>query len=285
MLYFWSMDYLHDTFAIEIVEYQEWSERNRKNNFFELVYILDGEGQQSVNYIKRDYTQNSIFLLPAAKCHMYIIKKPTLFFFIRFTGSYFLPGNKEQIDYSAWFSRLNFILGNHDREPGEIVDDYDDKQQVKRLLDVVLFEYRRKDTCSAFIIQNTLMSILGILSRNVQRKVLHGRTFTDSKFADLLNFISFNILDPEKITAGYLSHQFNIAESYFSEYFYRNASERFRDFVLKSRLRIAESRAIYTSAPITEIAWELGFTDSSHLNKMMKKHFGKGMREIRSFNP
>lgn len=275
------MDYLHDTFAIEIAEYQEWSERNRKNNFFELVYILGGEGLQSVNYVKRKYTQNSIFLLPAAKCHMYVIEKTTRFLFIRFTGSYFVSGNKEQIDYSTWFSQLNFILGNHDREPGEIVDDYDDKQQVKRLLDAVLFEYKRKDICSAFIIQNTLMSILGILSRNVQKKVLQGRTFTDSKFADLLNFISFNIMDPEKISAAYLSDKFNVAESYFSEYFQRNALERFQDFVLKSRLRIAESRAIYTTTPITEIAWELGFTDSSHLNRMMKKHVGKGMREIR----
>lgn len=275
------MDYLHDTFAIEIAEYHEWSERNRKNNFFELVYILRGEGLQSVNYIKRKYTENGIFLLPAAKCHMYIIEKPTLFLFIRFTGSYFMSGGKDQLDYSSWFSRLNFILGNHDRDPGEIINDPEDKSQVKRLLDVVLFEYERKDICSAFIIQNTLVSILGILSRNIQKKVLQGRTFKDRKFIDLWNFISFNILDPEKISVPYLAAKFNIAESYFSEYFQRNAAERFQDFVLKSRLQIAESRAIYTTTPLAEIAWELGFTDSSHLNKMMKKYFGKGMREIR----
>ncbi|MGO4290206.1 AraC family transcriptional regulator [Chitinophaga sp. RAB17] len=275
------MDYLHDTFAIEIAEYHEWSERNRKNNFFELVYILRGEGLQSVNYIKRKYAENGIFLLPAAKCHMYIIEKPTLFLFIRFTGSYFMSREKDQLDYSSWFSRLNFILGNHDRDPGEIINDPEDKSQVKRLLDVVLFEYERKDICSAFIIQNTLVSILGILSRNIQKKVLQGRTFKDRKFIDLWNFISFNILDPEKISVPYLAAKFNIAESYFSEYFQRNAAERFQDFVLKSRLQIAESRAIYTTTPLAEIAWELGFTDSSHLNKMMKKYFGKGMREIR----
>jgi AraC-like DNA-binding protein len=275
------MDYLHDTFAIEIVEYQDWSERNRKNNFFELVYILRGEGLQSVNYVKRKYTENGIFLLPAAKCHMYVIEKPTLFLFIRFTGSYFVSRDKDEVDYSSWFSRLNFILGNHDRHPGEIITDAEEKGQVKRLMDVVLFEYQRKDICSAFIIQNALVSILGILSRNVQKKVLRGRTFKDSKFVDLINFISFNILDPEKISPAYLSAKFNIAESYFSEYFQRNAAERFQDFVLKSRLQIAESRAVYTTTPLSEIAWELGFTDSSHLNRMMKKHYGKGMREIR----
>lgn len=275
------MEYLHDTFAIEIAEYQEWSERNRKNNFFELVYVLQGTGQQSVNYIKRKYTKNGIFLLPAAKCHMYIIEEPTRFLFIRFTGSYFASKGNNQVDYSGWFSRLNFILGNHDRYPGEIISDPEEKSQVKRLLDAVLFEYEKKDTCSAFIIQNTLVSVLAILSRNIQQKVLQGRTFKDSRFVELINFISFNILDPGKVLPAYLAAQFNIAESYFSEYFQRNAGERFQDFVLKARLQIAESRAIYTSAPITEIAWELGFTDSSHLNRMMKKYYGKGMREMR----
>lgn len=88
-------------------------------------------------------------------------------------------------------------------------------------------------------------------------------------------------MDVDKLTVPYLSEKFHISETYFSEYFRRNASERFQDYVLKSRLRIAGSRARYTNAPIQEIALELGFTDSSHLNRMMKKHFGKGMREVR----
>lgn len=275
------MEFLHDTFAIEIVEYEKWQERSRKNNFFELVYILSGEGTQRVDYVSYDYLQNGIFLLPATKCHEYIIRKPTRFLFVRFTSAYFVPSSNDLIDYSSWFGRLNFIAGHHDYHPGELVDDDEDKQQVKRLLDVVVFEYERKDICSAFIIQSTLVTILGILSRNLQKKVLKGRMFTDSKFADLLNFISFNIVDSEKVTVKYLSEKFSISESYFSEYFKRNAAERFQDFVLKSRLRIAVSRAKYSGAPFQEIAWKLGFTDSSHLNRMMKKYYGKGMKELR----
>lgn len=173
------MEQLDDTFAIEIAEYEEWSDRSRKNNFFELVYILRGAGLQSVNYVKQKYSKNGIFLLPAAKCHMYIIEKPTRFLFIRFTGSYFAAHGKQQVDYSSWFSRLNFILSNHDRYPGEVISEASEKKQIKRLLDVVLFEYQLRSSCSAFIIQNALVSILGILSRNIQKKILEGRTFKD----------------------------------------------------------------------------------------------------------
>ncbi|WP_442591879.1 AraC family transcriptional regulator [Pedobacter sp. AW31-3R] len=276
------MEHLHDVFALEVAEFQEWKERSRKNNFFEIVYVLDGSGSQSVNYVQYPYRKNDTFLLPTAKCHQYIIKEPTKFLFVRFTASYFVPAVNDRVDYSQWFSRLNFIIGNHHHHPGELIDDPHDRTQVKRLLDVILMEYESRDICSAFIIQNTLVSILGVICRNIQRKVLKGRRFTDSKFADLLNFISFNILDADKLSVPYLSEKFHIAESYFSEYFRRNASESFQDYVIKSKLRIAESRARYTELPLKQIALELGFTDSSHLNKLMKKHFGKGMREIRS---
>ncbi|MBV8325323.1 AraC family transcriptional regulator [Chryseobacterium sp.] len=275
------MDVMHDTFSIEIVEYDEWKNRNRKNNYFELVYILNGKGFHRVNDTDYAYEKSGIFLLPAAKCHQYIIEKPTRFLFIRFVGSYFLPDSNSYIDYSNWFSRLNFIMGNHHHLAGELINHPDDKKQLKRLLDVILYEYNQKDICSAFIIQNILVSVLAVICRNIQHRNWGGRTFNDDKFVDLLNFISFNILDPQKLSVKYLSQQFHISETYFSEYFKRNSSERFQDYLLKSKLRIAQSRAKFTDLPIQEIALDLGFTDSSHLNRMMKNHFGKGMREIR----
>ncbi|AWG25582.1 helix-turn-helix domain-containing protein [Flavobacterium kingsejongi] len=273
------MDFLHDTFAIEIVDYDKWHERSRTNNFFELVYVLSGTGKQSINYVLHDFEEHAIHLVSATKCYRYIIESPARFLIVRFTGSYFVPLTQEAVDYSSWFSRLNFILANH--KPGELVPDPEDKVQVKRLLDAVLYEYERKDPGSAFIIQSTLVAVLAIVSRNIQKEILKHRDFTDTRFADVLNFISFNILDKNKITVRYLADKFHISETYFSEYFKRNASESFQDFVLKSRLKIAESRARYTDATLQVIAWELGFTDSSHLNRMMKKHFGRGMREMR----
>ncbi|QNK64600.1 helix-turn-helix domain-containing protein [Pedobacter sp. PAMC26386] len=275
------MNFSHDAFAIEIVEYDEWQERNRTNNFFELVYILEGTGIQSVAHIPHDFRENEIHLLPAANCYKYIIRKKTKFLFIRFTGNYFTSSSNDGIDYSSWFSKLNFILANHHHHPGEIVQDLLEKRQIKHLLDVLLYEYETKDISSTFIIQTTLVSILGILSRNIQKREIAGRIFTDNKFADLLNFISFNMLNSDKIAVPYLSNKFNISETYFSEYFTRNAAEGFKDYILRSKLKIAESRAKYTNTSMKEIAWELGFTDSSHLNKMMKKHYNKGMKEIR----
>ena len=275
------MEQIHDTFAIEIVDYSEWKERNRKNNFFELVYILNGKGLHRVNHIAYPYRKNGIFLLPAARCHMYVIEKKTRFLFLRFTASYFLPNPNETVDYSKWFNSLNFIIGNHDYLSGELIDNLDDRMQLKRLLDIILYEYQKKAGCSTFIIQNTLVSLIAIISRNIQDKKYRGHHFTDKKIAEILNFIDFNLLEPEKLTVGYLSQKFNISKNYFSEYFKRNTSQKFQDYLICSKLRIAGARAKFTDVSFQEIASELGFTDSSHLNRMMKKYTCKGMRETR----
>ncbi|KIO77350.1 hypothetical protein TH53_09885 [Pedobacter lusitanus] len=266
---------------MEVVSYAEWQERSKTNNFFELVYVLEGKGMQSVNSIKLPFQENDIHLLPAAKCYQYIIEESTRFLFVRFTSNYFIPLSNDQVDYSSWFSRLNFILANHIHHPGALIQDTGDREQVKRLLEAVLYEYERRDICSAFIIRTNLVSILAILSRNAQKGILKGKVIADSKFADLLYFINFHMINKDMISIEYLSANFGISATYFSEYFRRNAGESFQDYVLKSKLRIAESRVVYTTSSIKEIAWELGFTDSSHLNRMMKKHFGKGMLQIR----
>lgn len=275
------MEHIHDTFAIEVSEQSHWKERNRKNNFFELVYILKGQGLHSVNHIVYPYRKNGIFLLPAARCHMYIIEKKTRFLFVRFIGNYFSQSTNGTIDYSKWFNSLNFIIGHHDYLSGELIDTPEERIQLKRLLDIILYEYQRKEDCSNFIIQNTLASLIAIISRNIQNKKHRKHHFADKKIADIMNFIDFNILESEKLTVSYLSQKFNISKNYFSEYFKRNTSEKFQDYVLHTKLRIARSRAKFTNASFQEIASELGFTDSSHLNKMMKKYTGKTMRETR----
>lgn len=272
------MEHIAEDFSIEILECTQWTERNRKNNFFELVYILDGHGQHIANHMPVPYHPQEVFLLPAAKCHSYHIAEKTIFLFIRFTTHYFGSGI---IDYTQWMNRMNFILGNHDYLPGELITDQDDKVQLQRLLDIIQYEYKKNESCGPSIIRNTLVSMLALISRNIQKKIQRTQSYKDQKFTQLIEYINYNLLDAKRITVKHLAKEFHIPTTYFSEYFSRNADESFQDYVLKSKIRIAVSRAKYTDATFQDIALELGFTDSSHLNRMMKKYTGQTMRTTR----
>lgn len=276
------MEINHENFSISIAEYDNWKKKGRSSNFFELVYILDGEGVQYLNQSAYPYSTGDIFLLPSASPHDYQIKKKTKFLFVRFTSTYFSSAQAGSVNYGDWFSRLNFILGNYNKTAAELITDTTDKEQVKMLLNMIVAEHYSKHSCSVFLVQNLLVSILVIISRNIEKQLLGEQDFADKRFARMLHYIHFNLLDQDKITAVGVASKFNISDNYFSEYFKRNANESFRDYITRSKLKIAEARATLTANSFKEIAIELGFTDSSHLNKMMKKYYHKGMREIRN---
>lgn len=268
-------------FQVQVEELSQWRGRSRRDNFFELALIQEGRGEQWVNSTRAAYGPGSLFLLPAANCHTYRIMERSRFVFIRFAADYFTTRGEGLIDFGKWFDRLHYIIGGYNREAGELILDSTDKAYALQLLDLVLAEWARKDEHSSLILQSALATVLEIIARSINRKEHWEERFEDRKFIDLVTYIQYHLLEPERITLPALAEEFHIASTYFSEYFKRNAGETFQDFVLKAKLRSAEAKAMYTDRSFKDIAYDLGFTDSSHLNKMMKRYYGRGMRELR----
>ncbi|MBC9911553.1 AraC family transcriptional regulator [Chitinophaga varians] len=275
------MEKAHSPFSVSIETLDHWEKRNRRNNFFELVYIIEGKGAQCVNYNHISYREGSIFLLPASDCHTYTITEETTFLFIRFTATYFSSDEDCVIDFGKWFCRLNFIIGNYNRLPGELISDAVDKQHLVQLLQLLMVETKRNDPHTRRIMQSTMVTVLELIARNVAAVISPQAMYEEKKFADMLLHIHYHLLDEEMISPQYLAERFHISATYFSEYFKRNANETYQEFVLRSKLKLAEAKALYTDIPFKEIAYDLGFTDSSHLNKMMKRFYNKGMSAIR----
>jgi AraC-like DNA-binding protein len=201
--------------------------------------------------------------------------------FIRFTARFFRDDKDCITDFGKWFCRLNFIIGNYNRTAGDVVHDRSDRSSIEQLITLVQEENRKADRHSRRIMQGMMVSILEIIARNVENMEMTQAGSGDSKFAGMLLHIQFNLLDEDKIAPSYLCAKFHIAETYFSEYFKKNAGEKFQNFILLSRLRLAETRVLYTDSSFKEIAYDLGFTDSSHLNRMMKKFLSKRLSDIK----
>ncbi|PIF45133.1 AraC-like DNA-binding protein [Chryseobacterium sp. 52] len=274
------MDHIRELIEIEIAELTEWKDRFRKNSFFELVFILKGKGIQSIEYKTQAYQKDDFFLLPYSKCHAYEITEPTTFLFIRFTEHYFKNLKNTTIDYLEWYSKLNYIIGFYDFNTGLNINDEKDKSHVKKLFEILLLEKGQPSDYSETLTANTLSSILTIISS----KLILSEDFqkkNDSKFLDIIKHINQHIIDDDKVSILYLSEKFNISKKYFSEYFKRNSNESLKEYIQKTKLQIAINRIKYTQSPLQEIAWSLGFTDGSHLNKALKKHFGTNSSTLR----
>ncbi|MCR5888294.1 AraC family transcriptional regulator [Hymenobacter sp. J193] len=265
----------HAPFEILVEDVTEWRKRPEKHNFFELVLVEEGQGRQCINYQYVPYHQHSIFLLPPLNCHSFEVLTPTRFLFVRFTNQVFDKSRPGEVDFEDWFRKMSYILVNYNRVPGDIIRSGCDKEHLIHLLQLVRHEHARRDKFSAGMIQSCLVTILNILARNIEGAFMAaGGSAAAPRFQQVLNHVQHHLFDNEQLRVARLAEEFNVSATYFGEYFRRNAGESLQEYVLKSRLKVAEARLLYSGNSVKEIAYELGFSDASHLSRLFKKYHG-----------
>jgi AraC-like DNA-binding protein len=276
-------DHTHVPFEILVEETTEWRQRPHQHNFFELVLVEEGEGRQCINYQYVPYQRHSIFLLPPLNCHSFEVHTPTRFVFLRFTNQVFDKSRGGEVDYEDWFRKVSYVLVNYNRVPGDIIRSGPDKEHLLQLLALLRYEDRQRDKFSRALIPAALVAILNILARNIEAAFVGagGRTGGNARFQEVLNHVQHHLFDNEHLRVARLAEHFGVSGSYFGEYFRRNAGESLQEYVLKSRLKVAESRLLYSGNSVKEIAYELGFSDASHLSRQFKKYHGYTIQAFR----
>lgn len=260
-------------FLVSVEDLAEWTRRPHQHNFFELVYIESGNGNQCINTHSIDYAQDDIFLLPPFDCHTFKIARPTRFVFIRFNALFFQKDANQLMDYTNWFNNLHYILSSYNRQPGNIIHTTSDKALLINLIKGIAHEFHHRQEQSDSIIRANMFALLNILVRNFENTFRDNHPVPDKAASDMLQYIQYNLFDNDKLRVDALANTFNLSANYVSEYFKKKTGENLKEFILRSRVNVAYSRIQHSGQSIKEIAWELGFTDASHLSKMIKKYF------------
>jgi AraC family transcriptional regulator, L-rhamnose operon regulatory protein RhaS len=114
---------LFEEFDIRVYELDAWEFAPHKHTFFEMIYIVAGEGVHCINDHALDYTAGSLFLLTPADTHDFEILTPSRFCIITFAKIYFSKrrnsnstneaGLGDVIDFSEMFTQVEHIFYNH----------------------------------------------------------------------------------------------------------------------------------------------------------------------------
>ncbi|UZR97797.1 AraC family transcriptional regulator [Chondrinema litorale] len=266
-------EYSNMAFEVSIETVSKWEKKAHKHSFFELVYIKEGKGKQCINYNIFDYEKNNIFLLPPLDCHSFNIEIPTTFVFLKFSEKLFEQNNAYEINIQNWFDKIAYILRNYNKATGNIIKNQEDNSKIVQLIDLIIAENQKRDQYSTAIIQSMVVGILNLLTRHIEQEVYNIAKPNDSKFSALLKYIQKHLFDNEKLKIPILAERFNISPTYFSEYFKQNYGATLQKYILKSRFKVVETRLLYSDLTIKEIAFEVGFSDSSHLSNIFKRHY------------
>ena len=271
---------LSQMFEIEVVELDDWSHRPYQNNFFEIVYVESGAGHQCIAGVEFEYSAGNIFLLPPLNCHSFTVKESSKFIFIKFLDNFFMHSGSG-LDYKGWFDNISYILANYNRVPGDIISSEAERKYIIGAIGAIVTEHLSRDSYSNAIVSGMMVSILNLLARNIERKFADNLSQNDSRFNDILRYINNNLMNGEVLKIPILANHFGVSKSYFSEYFAKNAGIKLSEYILKAKLKLAETYILHTDKSLKEIAYALGFTDSSHLSRSFKQHYNMTTSEFK----
>ncbi|MNX45379.1 HTH-type transcriptional activator RhaS [compost metagenome] len=271
---------LYLPFEVDFKELEQFPKTIRKNNFFELIYVVDGTGIQIINNNKFQYRKGNLFLVTPQDVHSFEISTLTKFFFLRF-NEYYVKANSQN-PQSETVLRMEYILQNASHRPGCILKNKIDKPLIASLIESIINEQSNQQIYHQKIIEQIVNAIITVVARNIALKLPKNiKETTGEMVLEILHYIQENIYDPKQLKANIISEHFNISLHYLGKYFKKQTGETLQEYISNYKLRLIEARLLNSDMRINEIADELHFSDESHLNKVFRKHKGINPSEFR----
>jgi AraC family transcriptional regulator, L-rhamnose operon regulatory protein RhaS len=272
----------YEPFNIYIFEASAWEHPVHNHTYSEIIFIKKGKGKHCINGNSFSYQEGDIFLLGPEDYHYFEIEQPTLFCYIRFTEN-FINDTSQRPD--GWQQKVKLLLNTRYQSAGSIVKPDSEKKLLNHLLEVLIDEYNNNRHASfQLITDSVLKAILGILARNITRD---GSGYKNEEpeikaIENLLAFIRQNLYQPELLKVEYMARRFNFSQKYLGIYFKQQTGEPLQQYILKYRLKLIENRLKFSTMSISEITFEFGFTDESHLYKIFRKYYGVSPKDFRN---
>ncbi|WP_276368772.1 AraC family transcriptional regulator [Chryseolinea sp. H1M3-3] len=250
----------------EILLFNEMEEPDvddfHKHTFYEILWTEAGISKQIIDYKEYTVRPNSLFFISPNQVHHFEEWKPLTGGTILFTEDFFLSNqnNKEKL------FELSF-LDNFYANPCIHLNKKNFKE-IKDTIDQILLEQKRKDRSKTII-----QSLLHILMVRVQRSVDSREERTIPKKSIVLFKEFKRLLDihfTENNTASFFADKLHITTHHLNlitkEVTGRTASE-----IIRARSILEAKRLLtFTDLTVSEIAFELNYTDSSYLAKIFK---------------
>ena len=270
---------LYRPFEVDFKVLEHFPRITRSNNFFELIYIVDGTGVQFINKNKFNYRKGNLFLLTPQDTHSFEINTVTKFFFLRF-NEYYVQNNATKD--KALIQRMEYILQNASHRPGCILKNKVEKPLIANLIESIIQEQTNQQIYCDTIITQIVNTIITIVARNIALKLPKNiKENTGETVLEILHYIQENIFDPKKLRAENLGLHFGISLSYLGRYFKKQTGDTLQQYISMYKIRLIEMRLLHSDMRINEIVNELNFADESHLNKIFKKYKGMSPTEYK----
>ena len=266
---------LQDTFIIKTFIKSDKHQDLDLRNFFEIIFIESGRGRHFINEFIVSYEEGDIFLVAPEDRHWFEIEETTEFCYFQFTESLF-SSKMNLPDRSYWLHRIEGILHHPNIMPGDIIKEAYDKSLIWEIHKVIRQEHENGKEFYKHNISNMVSTTLSIIARNITRDIkpknAKGSKDKHTTIDELLSYIRQHVYDTDRMKISAIADRFVMTSSAISAYFKKHMGASLHHYILMYKIDLVKYRLKNTDFTVSEIAYQLGFTDESHLTRIFKKY-------------
>jgi AraC family L-rhamnose operon regulatory protein RhaS len=252
-------------FFVSVLEADEWRYPLHRHTHYELIYILHGVGTHQLNGQHYPYQADDLFLCSPRDAHRFDIAQPTRFCIIKLNLSFLLAAN----DTFA----LVQPLFETDEASAPFTFDAATRAYLRSQVEFCMREFAQRQFMYANTIHASILSILVLLARaRHQQQAQPGQTAAaaDNLVPAIIQYLHTHLRAPDALAAGALAAHFHLSPSYIGQYFRRHTGQTLKAFIQKSRIRAIQLQLEFSDKTVSQLAFEYGYTDESHLIKAFR---------------
>lgn len=254
--------------------------------FLSFIYVVKGKGKLLYDERYIDFTEGKLFIIPQQESYRFESENADLITIecpIEFIDKIRLEADR--IESCENLYKLQYISNNYHARAGCVFRNNNDEGFAKTLILQIANEFKNRAE-DYLIIRNCISILLNLIARNIIQSETSDLQENKKAFSimKIITYIQKHIKDREKTGIQAIADHFGISGNYFGEYFKQQTGVAYQDYLLDYRLKLVETYLKYSSIRLSEIAYELQFSDESHLSKLFKKYRGVTPGQYRKEN-
>ena len=245
-----------------------------KHNFYEILWILEGESKQTIDYKDYKISSNTLFFISPGQLHLFEKWDNIKAYCILFNEDFFLQN----------FSNKNILfelsyLDNLYENPYLELNDTD-KKNIEPIVNLLLQENQEEK-----INEDSIQALLLVLLRRIQ-KIASSHTKVKNNNTHLVILKQFKKLIEEnyhkKLSIEAYASMLSITAYQLNKITKEICNKTASSIINEQIILEAQSMLNFSELNISQIADKLGFEDSSYFARFFKKYTNKTPLEFKS---
>lgn len=239
------------------------------HDFIEIIYMLEGTATQQINDRYFQVRKNDIVIVNSGVVHdvKCVEGEDTRYLVIKFLPEV-INSNYANTFESKYI--MTFLNSQH-HQIYHIEDTLKNSRDIFNLMMGIYQEYLKKETGYEIVIKGHIYHLIAYLLRN---NILRAYQPVDlekklKKLDTLFKYIENNFF--EEIPLEKAAKMVNMNYHYFSKYFKKTTGKNFKEYIDYVRVCEAEKLLLSEDIPITQVAYDVGFSNVCSFNRVFKR--------------